>query len=59
VIPSKTSPSVGQDALLDQVNQGEREAKADPSGGRVMLIDGTSVIYRAYYKLLGMSCYTC
>ncbi|KAL3752703.1 hypothetical protein ACJRO7_000154 [Eucalyptus globulus] len=52
VIPSKTSPSVGQDALLDQVNQGEREAKADPSGGRVMLIDGTSVIYRAYYKLL-------
>lgn len=25
------------------------------SNGRVMLIDGTSVIYRAYYKLLGMS----
>ncbi|XP_056161348.1 uncharacterized protein LOC115689741 isoform X3 [Syzygium oleosum] len=52
VIPSKTSPSVGQDALLDPVNQEEREAKADPSSGRVMLIDGTSVIYRAYYKLL-------
>lgn len=25
-----------------------------PSNGRVMLIDGTSVIYRAYYKLLGI-----
>lgn len=23
-------------------------------GGRVMLIDGTSVMYRAYYKLIGM-----
>ncbi|XP_048127570.1 DNA polymerase I isoform X2 [Rhodamnia argentea] len=52
VIPSKTSLMVGQDALLDPVNQEEREAKADSSGGRVMLVDGTSVIYRAYYKLL-------
>jgi len=28
---------------------------AASSNGRVMLIDGTSIIYRAYYKLLGNS----
>lgn len=27
---------------------------AASSNGRVMLIDGTSIIYRAYYKLLGI-----
>lgn len=27
----------------------------DNSNGRVMLIDGTSIIYRSYYKLLGKS----
>ncbi|XP_010545123.1 PREDICTED: uncharacterized protein LOC104817577 [Tarenaya hassleriana] len=27
-------------------------SSVDPSNGRVMLIDGTSIIYRAYYKLL-------
>ena len=39
---------------LGAVQTGERAANADPMNGRVMLIDGTSIIYRAYYKLLGM-----
>lgn len=26
----------------------------DSSNGKMMLIDGTAIIYRAYYKLLGM-----
>ena len=32
----------------------EMALNTNPSDGRVMLIDGTSIIYRAYYKLLGM-----
>lgn len=30
---------------------------SNPSDGRVMLIDGTSIIYRSYYKLLGKNLY--
>jgi hypothetical protein len=42
----------------DLVKREENAAEANnPSNGRVMLIDGTSVIYRAYFKLLGMSWY--
>ncbi|KAK4271716.1 hypothetical protein QN277_020365 [Acacia crassicarpa] len=37
---------------LGAVNTGERAANTDPMNDRVMLIDGTSIIYRAYYKLL-------
>ncbi|KAK4343859.1 hypothetical protein RND71_036953 [Anisodus tanguticus] len=37
----------------DQVLRSEiRSANIDPSSGRLMLIDGTSIIYRAYYRLL-------
>ncbi|KAK4740926.1 hypothetical protein SAY87_024514 [Trapa incisa] len=36
----------------DSVDCAEKEVKAGSSNGRVMLIDGTSIIYRAYYKLL-------
>lgn len=39
-----------QDALLSSE---ENAVNENPSGGRLMLIDGTSIIYRAYYKLLG------
>ncbi|KAJ7962557.1 DNA polymerase I [Quillaja saponaria] len=47
---SKCVPhQVGQ---LDSVKHEERTVDTNPSNGRVMLIDGTSIIYRAYYKLL-------
>lgn len=39
---------------LCSVKQEEKTVNSDPSDVRVMLIDGTSIIYRAYYKLLGM-----
>jgi hypothetical protein len=32
---------------------GENVAPADPSKSRIMLVDGTSVMYRSYYKILG------
>lgn len=38
------------DALLSSE---EKAVNDNPSDGRLMLIDGTSIIYRAYYKLLG------
>ncbi|XP_031392390.1 uncharacterized protein LOC116204446 isoform X2 [Punica granatum] len=52
VIPSESPQAVQQGALFDSVINKEKEAKAGSSSGRVMLIDGTSIIYRAYYKLL-------
>jgi len=41
---------------LGSVKHEEKTLNSNPSDGRVMLIDGTSIIYRAYYKLLGMLC---
>lgn len=40
---------VHQDLVVREENAAEAN---NPSNGRVMLIDGTSVIYRAYFKLL-------
>ncbi|XP_058750581.1 uncharacterized protein LOC131623596 isoform X2 [Vicia villosa] len=37
---------------LGSVSNAEAAANSDSFNGRVMLIDGTSVIHRAYYKLL-------
>ncbi|XP_024954773.2 uncharacterized protein LOC102609974 isoform X3 [Citrus sinensis] len=37
---------------LDPVKFEESAVNPKPSNGRVMLIDGTSIIYRAYYKIL-------
>ncbi|XP_027345356.1 uncharacterized protein LOC113857548 isoform X2 [Abrus precatorius] len=37
---------------LGSVGNAERVENSDPLNGRVMLIDGTSIIHRAYYKLL-------
>ncbi|KAK7814652.1 hypothetical protein CFP56_002813 [Quercus suber] len=51
IIPSDI---LRQDAQLNLAKCEERALNANPSDGRVMLIDGTSIIYRAYYKLLGM-----
>ncbi|KAF9670721.1 hypothetical protein SADUNF_Sadunf13G0098200 [Salix dunnii] len=57
VIPQSNvlNPSNSENEVVHQ-DLVEREEKAveanNPSNGRVMLIDGTSVIYRAYFKLL-------
>lgn len=51
---SKSGRESVQVVQLDSVNSGERAANTNPLNGRVMLIDGTSIIYRSYYKLLGM-----
>ncbi|XP_057999523.1 uncharacterized protein LOC110644440 isoform X2 [Hevea brasiliensis] len=49
---SKSERTPYQEAVSDSVKCEERAENASSSNGRVMLIDGTSVIYRAYYKLL-------
>ncbi|KAJ0702801.1 putative DNA-directed DNA polymerase [Helianthus annuus] len=36
----------------DSSQKTDNLVNTDPSNGRVMLIDGTSIIYRSYYKLL-------
>lgn len=51
IIPSEI---LHQDAQLNSAKCEERELNTNPSDGRVMLIDGTSIIYRSYFKLLGM-----
>ncbi|GMI89940.1 organellar exonuclease 1 [Hibiscus trionum] len=52
VISTKKESIFHQEASLGRTNLRETVMNANPSNGRVMLIDGTSVIYRAYYKLL-------
>ncbi|KAA3484302.1 DNA polymerase I isoform X1 [Gossypium australe] len=59
VISSKKEQIFHQEAALGRANLQETVVNAKSSNGRVMLIDGTSVIYRAYYKLLGNSCRSC
>ncbi|KAK4566455.1 hypothetical protein RGQ29_002628 [Quercus rubra] len=49
IIPSDI---LRQDAQLNLAKCEEGALNTNPSDGRVMLIDGTSIIYRAYYKLL-------
>jgi hypothetical protein len=40
--------------ILDALsNPSKGVTHADPSKSRVMLVDGTSVMYRSYYKILG------
>ena len=53
VISTKMKQILHQEAALGKANLEETAVNANSSNGRVMLIDGTSVIYRAYYKLLG------
>ncbi|TYI93337.1 hypothetical protein E1A91_D02G130600v1 [Gossypium mustelinum] len=52
VISSKKEQIFHQEAALGRANLQETVVNAKSLNGRVMLIDGTSVIYRAYYKLL-------
>ncbi len=51
IIPSEI---LHQDAQLNSAKCEERALNTNPSDGRVMLIDGTSIICRSYFKLLGM-----
>ncbi|CAB4263802.1 unnamed protein product [Prunus armeniaca] len=51
---SKSERVLRGDMPLGSVKQEEKTVNSNPSDVRVMLIDGTSIIYRAYYKLLGM-----
>ncbi|PIA25876.1 hypothetical protein AQUCO_10500011v1 [Aquilegia coerulea] len=41
-----------QEKLVELAKSKEPEISSNASNGRVMLIDGTSIMYRAYYKLL-------
>lgn len=49
----ETAQTLGQGALFDSAIREDESASISASNGRVMLIDGTSIIYRAYYKLIG------
>ncbi|KAJ4723665.1 DNA polymerase I [Melia azedarach] len=51
VTSSKSEQTLCLEAI-DSIKVEERAANPKPSNGRVMLIDGTSILYRAYYKLL-------
>ncbi|XP_021906722.1 uncharacterized protein LOC110821252 isoform X2 [Carica papaya] len=51
IISSKNEPKLPQEAILGSFKH-EQRVNADSSNGRVMLIDGTAIIYRAYFKLL-------
>lgn len=44
--------TLSQGSLFDSPLCEDGSTAINPSNGRVMLIDGTSIIYRAYYKLL-------
>ncbi|KAI5658003.1 hypothetical protein M9H77_26796 [Catharanthus roseus] len=55
---SNISDPVGNDQIprqglrFDFAHSKDRSVNVDTSNGRVMLIDGTAVMYRAYYRLL-------
>lgn len=48
----ETAQTLGQGTLFDSTQCEDTLVRIDSSNGRVMLIDGTAIIYRAYYKLL-------
>lgn len=51
-ISTETEGTNFQNTISDSVKTVDKSTNLDSSNGRVMLIDGTSVIYRAYFKLL-------
>lgn len=50
--PTESARRIGQCLFVNPVDSTGEAVNSSPSNGRVMLIDGTAVIYRAYYKLL-------
>ncbi|KAI8567069.1 hypothetical protein RHMOL_Rhmol02G0092500 [Rhododendron molle] len=51
-ISTETEGTNCENTFSDSVKTVEKSSNLDSSNGRVMLIDGTSVIYRAYFRLL-------
>ncbi|KAK9138788.1 hypothetical protein Sjap_009382 [Stephania japonica] len=51
-ISAEVDQAALKDVNVDLSKHKEKELNPNSSSGRVMLIDGTSIIYRAYYKLL-------
>ncbi|XP_052199228.1 uncharacterized protein LOC127806169 isoform X2 [Diospyros lotus] len=51
-ISAKSGVAPCKHAVSDSVTDVDEPAYLDSSNGRVMLIDGTSIIHRAYYRLL-------
>ncbi|KAL3619904.1 hypothetical protein CASFOL_034816 [Castilleja foliolosa] len=49
---AQTAQALNQSTLSDFSVREDEPSTITPSNGRVMLIDGTSIIYRAYYKLI-------
>ncbi|KAL6527151.1 hypothetical protein OROGR_016241 [Orobanche gracilis] len=49
---AQIAEEINQSTLSDSAVCEDGPTTTTPSNGRVMLIDGTSIIYRAYYKLL-------
>ncbi|KAL6573445.1 hypothetical protein OROHE_001904 [Orobanche hederae] len=49
---AQIAQEINQSTLLDSAVCEDGPTTTTPSNGKVMLIDGTSIIYRAYYKLL-------
>lgn len=55
ILTSSKCEEVAPELIKNSFKSEEKAATTvASSNGRVMLIDGTSIIYRAYYKLLGM-----
>ncbi|KAL5208980.1 hypothetical protein ABZP36_004603 [Zizania latifolia] len=44
--------SLPSSVLATSLNPSDSASCADPSNSRIMLVDGTSVMYRSYYKIL-------
>lgn len=49
-----TAGVLSPDVCLDSMSL-KGSADTSSSNGRIMIIDGTSILYRSYFKLLGMS----
>ncbi|KAL8491757.1 hypothetical protein ACS0TY_023379 [Phlomoides rotata] len=49
---SARNATISQSTSVDSSLHEDGSTAISPSNGRVMLIDGTSIIYRAYYKLI-------
>ncbi|GFP97293.1 DNA polymerase i, partial [Phtheirospermum japonicum] len=49
---AQTVRALNQSTFSDFAVREDEPSTITPSNGRVMLIDGTSIIYRAYYKLI-------
>ncbi|GER38642.1 5'-3' exonuclease family protein [Striga asiatica] len=49
---AQSAQAIDESTISNSATSDDVQTTITPSNGRVMLIDGTSIIYRAYYKLL-------